>query len=116
MAAEPRVTGRLRDEVGARARGLCEYCRGQESFALQPFSVEHIVPRSRGGGTELENLALACSGCNAHKYNKVEADDPTTGQPAPLFHPRRARWRDHFAWNADFTLAVGLTPTGRAGD
>jgi hypothetical protein len=32
----------------------------------------------------------------------------------PLFHPRRDRWGDHFAWNADFTRIVGLTPTGRA--
>lgn len=27
---------------------------------------------------------------------------------------RRDRWRDHFVWNADFTLIVGLTPAGRA--
>jgi len=30
-----------------------------------------------------------------------------------LFHPRRDRWADHFAWNADYTLMVGVTPIGR---
>jgi hypothetical protein len=30
----------------------------------------------------------------------------------PLFHPRRDRWSEHFAWN-DLVL-VGLTPIGRA--
>ena len=32
----------------------------------------------------------------------------------PLFHPRRQRWRDHFAWDDTFTRIVGLTPAGRA--
>ena len=32
----------------------------------------------------------------------------------PLFHPRQQRWQDHFAWNEDFTLVIGITPVGRA--
>ena len=32
----------------------------------------------------------------------------------PLFHPREQRWEEHFTWNSDFTLIIGLTPTGRA--
>ncbi len=31
-----------------------------------------------------------------------------------LDHPRQDRWSEHFAWNPDQTLIVGLTPTGRA--
>jgi hypothetical protein len=31
-----------------------------------------------------------------------------------LFHPRQQRWRDHFSWNDDATLIVGLSPSGRA--
>jgi hypothetical protein len=31
-----------------------------------------------------------------------------------LFHPRRDRWADHFAWTDDGTRILGLTPTGRA--
>jgi len=62
----------------------------------------------------LDNLALACQGCNNHKYTKTEGYDPVTGDMVPLYHPRRQRWRDHFAWNEDFTLIIGLTPTGRA--
>jgi hypothetical protein len=42
------------------------------------------------------------------------APDPVSGQPAPLYHPRRDRWDEHFAWSHDCTLIVGLTPTGRA--
>lgn len=64
--------------------------------------------------TDTENLAFACSGCNAHKYNKIHGFDPLSSEVASLFHPRQDRWQDHFAWNADFTLIVGITPTGRA--
>jgi hypothetical protein len=100
--------------VAERARGCCEYCRGQAAYAMQPFSVEHVVPRGRGGLTDEANLAFSCQGCNNHKYTKTEATDPAGGAVAPLFNPRTQKWRDHFTWNHDATLVLGVTPTGRA--
>jgi hypothetical protein len=44
----------------------------------------------------------------------VFASDPITGQIVSLFNLRRDRWEDHFAWSDDFSLMIGLTPTGRA--
>jgi 5-methylcytosine-specific restriction endonuclease McrA len=81
---------------------------------MQAFAVEHILPRSRGGKTVLGNLALSCQGCNNHKYAKTNGPDPKTGKRVPLYHPRKQRWSDHFAWNENHILIVGLTPTGRA--
>ena len=52
---------------------------------MQPFAVDHVVPRSRGGATDMDNLALSCSGCNSHKYNKIQGVDPMSGQVTPLF-------------------------------
>lgn len=60
------------------------------------------------------NLALACQGCNGHKYTSVEAQDPLRGEIVPLFHPRRDDWIEHFVWSEDWTRIVGLTPIGRA--
>lgn len=111
---EQRVTAAQKQTVLERARGCCEYCKSQARFATQSFSTEHIVPRHLGGETSLDNLALACQGCNNHKYTKAEARDPVSDSIVPLFHPRQQRWHDHFAWSDDFTLVVGLTPTGRA--
>ena len=111
---EKHITSQQKRDVVERAKGCCEYCRSQLRYAMQPFSVEHIVPRSRGGKTELENLALACQGCNNHKYTKTKGRDPVNGDVVPLYHPRLQRWRDHFAWNEDCTLIIGLTPAGRA--
>lgn len=109
-----RPTSRQRKAVWQRALGCCEYCRTQERFADYSFPAEHIIPWSRGGKTELDNLALSCQGCNAHKSNSTEGIDPETGTMALLFHPRRQACQDHFAWNSDFSMIAGLTSTGRA--
>jgi 5-methylcytosine-specific restriction endonuclease McrA len=108
------VPTELRRLVQARARGLCEYCRSQQRFSPQLFSIEHIIAFVLGGLTIAENLAQACQGCNGHKFTKVGSVDPVTGQIVALFHPRQQRWRDHFAWTDDAKYIVGLTPTGRA--
>src|SRR5262249_11964949 len=103
-----RIAPALRRQVSERAKYCCEYCKSQARFAMQALSVDHIEPRSRRGKTSLSNLAFACQGCNNHKYKRTQARDPLTEQMVPLFHPRRHRWRDHFTWNADSTLIIGL--------
>lgn len=110
---DKRVTAEQRKIIAEQADNSCEYCRSQEKFATQSFSAEHIIPRSKGGETVPDNLASACQGCNAHKYNKTEEYDSVTGKVAALFHPRRHMWREHFKWSADFSLIIGMTPTGR---
>jgi len=51
---------------------------------------------------------------NNRKFTAIFARDPLSGDQVRLFHPRQERWSNHFAWNEDFTLLLGLTPTGRA--
>src|SRR3712207_5805062 len=111
---DQRVSAELRQQVIERAGGCCEYCLSQARYATQSFSVEHVLARSRGGTTTLDNLALACQGCNNHKYAKTEAVDPISGTRVALYHPRRDRWSMHSAWSDDFTRMIGLTPSGRA--
>ncbi|MFQ5633169.1 MAG: HNH endonuclease [bacterium] len=108
------VSRKLKRAVFERAQGSCEYCRSQIRYAMQSFAVEHIIPRQAGGQSSLENLALACEGCNGHKFIKTEAMDPVTENMVPLFHPRKQLWSDHFTWSSDFAFILGLTPTGRA--
>ena len=112
--AETHVPAELSRMTRDRANGICEYCRSQERFSPQRFSVEHIKPQSAGGASTPANLALSCQGCNGHKYTKQQAPDPVTRRIVPLFHPRRQRWSDHFAWGADGSLIVGVTSVGRA--
>jgi hypothetical protein len=104
----------LKQLVFDRAKGMCEYCRSQAKFAINPLVIDHIQPVSRNGKTVSENLALSCQTCNNYKYTKTEAPDPVTNQIVPLFHPRQMLWYEHFTWSEDLTQMIGTTPIGRA--
>ncbi len=108
------MTSATRNAVAARAGACGEYCRSQERFAVQSFSIEHVRPRSAGGSDDVSNLAYSCQGCNNHKLTCTTATDPVTGLEVPLFDPRRHVWADQFAWSDDFSEMVGVSPTGRA--
>ncbi len=112
--AKKSLPSQIKKTIIKRANGVCEYCRSQARFSTQAFSVEHIIPISYGGETILDNLALACQGCNNHKYTKTRGLNPINGETVPLYNPRKQRWQEHFTWNDDYTLIIGLTPTGCA--
>lgn len=80
---------------------------------MQTFSIEHIIPRVKGGETVLENLAFACPGCNSFKHVKTEQRDAVSGKMTPLYHPRQHNWVDHFAWSENHLQIIGLTAVGR---
>jgi hypothetical protein len=40
--------------------------------------------------------------------------NPVSGEMVSLYNPRKQQWQEHFTWNDEYTLIVGLTPTGRA--
>jgi hypothetical protein len=111
--SEKHIPAELRRLVVDRGQHCCEYCRTQARYSADSFTVDHIIPRSLGGLTTADNLALCCHGCNQHKSKRTAASDPVTDALVRLFHPRQQRWGAHFAWNNDFTLMLGLTPTGR---
>jgi 5-methylcytosine-specific restriction endonuclease McrA len=52
----------------------CHYCRDdlnwpweQEVFDHTTASIDHVVPRSKGGTDDFDNLVLACPSCNSSK-------------------------------------------------
>lgn len=102
----------IQRKVEQRAAERCEYCRMHQSLQGATFHIEHIVPRSRGGSSQLDNLAWACPSCNLHKSNRTEVRSPNSDEMLPLFNPRTDNWNDHFRW--DGYHITGLTPTSRA--
>lgn len=109
-----RISKKKRAEIEERADGLCEYCLLPHTLSTHPFSIEHILPISKGGTDDLENLALACSACNGSKYNKTEAVDPESLEIVALYNPRKDVWNEHFEWNSDFSSIAGKTAKSRA--
>lgn len=108
------ITVSEQQEVIHRAQKRCEYCQCPMDYSTQSFEFEHIIPISKDGKTTLENLALACGGCNGYKSNKQEAIDPNSSENIALYHPRQQTWPEHFCWSKDGLEIVGITPTGRA--
>jgi 5-methylcytosine-specific restriction endonuclease McrA len=51
--------------VLARDGYACQYCGGQPG--KHALTVDHVIPRSRGGTKSWENLVAACGPCNRRK-------------------------------------------------
>ena len=109
-----RIPQALRQAVMAAAQGRCAYCLSPEQMIGVTFEVDHVIPRSAEGRTQLDNLCLSCPTCNRHKARRVAARDPLSGSAVTLFHPPHDVWSHHFAWSTDGAHIIGLTPTGRA--
>ena len=103
-----------REFVGGLAHHACEYCFTPADHPSTPFELDHIEPSSKGGTSDIDNLALACRGCNNYKQARTGALDPFLRVRAALYNPRRDKWHEHFRWAADFLTIIGISPTGRA--
>jgi len=94
-----RISSKLKKAVKERAHFCCEYCKSQEEFSPQSFSIEHIIPVVKKGENIEANLALSCQGCNNHKSYKTTGFDVVTNSEVQLYHPRIHNWENHFTWN-----------------
>ena len=70
----------LRDEYA------CQYCSTQPG--KENLTIDHILPRSRGGRTDWENVVTACAPCNRRKGNRT----PEEAHMALLQKPVRPRF------------------------
>jgi len=64
-----------RKNILLRDRNTCQYCG--EVMAASDLTLDHVIPRSRGGNSTWENLVACCHGCNRQKGNRMlhEIDD-----------------------------------------
>lgn len=97
----------VQKQVRKRAEYLCEYCHADERWQFVQFTADDIIPISKGGTGELENLALACFYCNRYKSN----NQFVVG--IPIFNPREMTWNEHFIWSKDGLRILPKTETGK---
>ena len=55
-----------------RDKNTCQYCGAQPG--MSELSIDHVLPRSRGGRSTWRNCVLACMRCNRRKANRTPAD------------------------------------------
>lgn len=61
-----------RRNVYRRDRNRCQYCGTRPS--IEDLTVDHVIPRSRGGKTNWINCVLSCVKCNRRKSNRTLAE------------------------------------------
>lgn len=106
----PRPRVRLsRREVFARDGHLCQYC-GEGAAKL---TLDHVVPRHRGGGHSWDNLVAACGTCNHRKGGRLPEEagmhlrrppleprcDVYSMYSTYLADPRNEGWRAYLTLN-----------------
>ena len=72
-----------RRAVLARDSWTCQYCGSRKVTGL---TVDHVIPRSRGGKSVWENIVAACASCNRRKGNRLPREiqmHPKTDPRAP---------------------------------
>ena len=71
-----------RRTVLARDNEICQYCGGMPG--RNDLTIDHVLPRSRGGETTWNNVVAACMRCNQRKGNRTpeEANMPLLSRPA----------------------------------
>ncbi len=64
-----------RKNILLRDRNTCQYCG--EALPSSDLTLDHVIPRSRGGNSTWENLVACCHACNRRKGNRMlhEIDD-----------------------------------------
>ncbi len=75
-----------RRTVLARDQYTCQYCGAQPGKAH--LTIDHVLPRSRGGETVWENVVTACGPCNRRKGNRT----PQEARMPLRRRPRRPRY------------------------
>jgi 5-methylcytosine-specific restriction endonuclease McrA len=63
--SERRSTPKQRTAMHSAQHGLCHYCA--LPTPMENFTLDHVIPRSRGGPNTLANKVGACRACNSAK-------------------------------------------------
>ena len=103
-----------RRNIFARDGNRCQYCGRR--FATSELSLDHVVPRSRGGDTNWENIVCCCVKCNVKKGGRTPAEahltlvkHPVKPKRSPLLsvklgNPKYQSWKtflDAAYWSVD---------------
>ena len=111
----PKQTIRFnRRNIFARDNSRCQYCGRR--FPTSELSLDHVMPRSRGGDTSWENVVCSCVKCNVKKGGRTPQEahmalikQPVKPKRSPLLsiklgNPKYQSWKsflDNAYWSVD---------------
>jgi 5-methylcytosine-specific restriction endonuclease McrA len=67
-----------RARIYQRDKYVCVYCGGNKKL-----TIDHVIPKSRGGENSWENMVTCCFDCNSRKGNKTPKEANMTLRVKP---------------------------------
>ena len=105
-----------RRNLFARDGNRCQYCG--KKFTTSELSLDHVMPRSRGGEASWENIVCACLKCNVKKGGRTPGEahmklfrEPVRPKTSPvlslkLTHRKYQSWKtflDNAYWSVELS-------------
>ncbi len=75
-----------RKNLYRRDEYTCQFCGARPGASA--LTIDHVLPRSRGGGTSWENCVAACEPCNSRKADRT----PKEARMPLRSRPRKPTW------------------------
>jgi 5-methylcytosine-specific restriction endonuclease McrA len=101
-----------RQNIYARDRYQCQYCGSK--YASEDLTYDHVIPKSRGGRTQWENIVTCCVECNRKKGGRTPHEasmrlvrEPNRPSWVPAiritigFKQIPESWSDYLYWNVE---------------
>jgi len=119
MAKYIRRTNRVyftRRNIYLRDRFHCQYCG--KSYVSEQLTIDHVLPKSRGGHTAWDNVVAACYRCNFSKGSNIVHPTSPPHEPSywemvgiakslPLRIPD-PQWQDYLQWPNPLVQVIDL--------
>jgi len=84
---------KLRVRLYARDNGICQLC--MEPVSFEEFTIDHVIPRAKGGSNNIDNLQIAHDKCNEGKSDTYY---PPTEDPLAVL---LGKWQPHRVLGGD---------------
>lgn len=81
-----------RSNVFYRDKYKCQYCGNR--YEQKELTFDHVMPKSRGGPTNWENIVTCCHSCNNKKANRT----PSEAKMPLLLKPVQPKWSPGMAF------------------
>ena len=103
-----------RRNIYGRDHNRCQYCGRR--YLTSELSLDHVIPRSRGGKTTWDNVVCCCTSCNVKKGGRLPSEmgmelivKPVKPRRSPMVHLRLgqdkyASWKqflNHAYWSVE---------------
>ncbi len=70
-----------RKNIALRDNNICQYCKNR--FPQEDLTIDHVIPRSKGGKHQWDNVVAACKPCNQKKASHLLQDSPVILETLP---------------------------------